>query len=419
MIWLSAPRFEMRETMMQRGVALFASVYFIACQGAAPSEPTTSPAPAAVDHGHAPGLHDLHDPGSSPDTNERPGLTVKCDPPAETMPEEYTPPPENDGEIIPISDVQKFTLTTLVTGAALAGVSDLAFHPTRDELWIISYDNDGVITVENPGKPTQKAYKRTDPAHMHFMHYPTGLSFGPNDTWATCGDNTNGGNYFMGPTLFSSDPDIFAYEWTELGSHLDMLHVSPYCMGIEHVSANKYWVFNGYYQSLDLYDFVKDHGPGNDDHSDGRIYRYATGEVKRIKGVPSHLSLDGSVLYVADTGHGRILKIDPSGAKKGADLTQTAMEPLVEFREMDGASVTEFVPPGTLKRPSGIEVVGSEVWVTDNATSNIVVYDKQGKEKRTYRTKLSAGSLAGLTRGPDGKMYLVDMNRSRVYRLDE
>lgn len=211
---------------------------------------------------------------------------------------------------------------------------------------MITYDNDAVVTIEAPGKAAQKAYVRRDPAHMHFMHYPTGLDFGPGDAWATCGDNTNGGNLFMGPTLFSSDPDIFGFEWTELGSHSDMLHVSPYCMGIAHVSANKYWVFNGYDSSLGLYDFAQDHGPGNDDHSDGKIYRYATGQVKREKGVPSHIAYDGGVIYVADTGNGRILKLDPAGATKGKDLKSTAFEPLVEFKEMDGETVTEVVKPG-------------------------------------------------------------------------
>lgn len=72
-----------------------------------------------------------------------------------------------------------------------------------------------------------------------------------------------------------------------------------------------------------------------------------------------------------------------------------------------------------MKKPSGIEIINGEIWVTDHETSTIVVFDKQGKEKRTYRTQLSAGSLAGLAEGKDGKVYLVDMNRFRVYRLDE
>ena len=404
---------------MKRSLFL-ASALCVACQ-AAPLEGPTTGTPQASGRGSAPTAHhDLHDPGNTPDLNERPGLTTPCEPSAEDMPEEYTPPEASD-EIIPIDDVQKFSLKTIVQSSGLGGAADLDFHPTRDELWVISYDKDAVITVEHPGKANQTASVRVDPAHMHFMHFPTGLSMGPNDTWATCGDNTNGGNLFMGPTLYSGDPDIFGYEFTELGSHLDMLHATPNCMGIDHVSANKYWVFNGYYSSLDLYDFAKDHGPGNDDHSDGSMYRYAEGLVKRVKGVPSHVAWDPSakVLYVADTGNGRIVRFDPSGASKSTNLAQTiGMEPVVEYRKMNGGTLTEIVAPGKLTRPSGIEIKGSELWVTDNATSVIYVFNKQGKELKTYKTKLSAGSLSGLKQGPDGKMYLVDMNRFRVYRLE-
>ena len=31
----------------------------------------------------------------------------------------------------------------------------------------------------------------------------------------------------------------------DLGSHLDMLHNTPLCMGIAHEAANRYWVFGG------------------------------------------------------------------------------------------------------------------------------------------------------------------------------
>ena len=37
---------------------------------------------------------------------------------------------------------------------------------------------------------------------------------------------------------------------------------------------------------------------------------------------------------------------------------------------------------------------------------------------KVLKLGLPAGSLAGFTFGPDGKIYLVDLVSSRVYRLD-
>src|SRR5690606_35478965 len=123
-------------------------------------------------------------------------------------------------------------------------------------------------------------------------------SFGLPGTFGTCQEsrNTYNGmappNDFMGPTLWSSDLTVFAkMNPNGLGSHLDMLHNSPLCIGIAHESANRYWVVNGTTGGIDRYDFAVDDGIGNDDHSDGLTWRYAAGTMKRVEGVPSHADL--------------------------------------------------------------------------------------------------------------------------------
>src|SRR5688572_30860417 len=96
------------------------------------------------------------------------------------------------------------------------------------------------------------------------------------------------------------------------GSHLDMLHQSPWCMGIAHWSGNVYFVFDGNNGHVVYYDFQADHGPGADDHSDGIVRRYLDAQVTRVPGVPGHLIVDkaSSWLYVADTGGRRIPRMD-------------------------------------------------------------------------------------------------------------
>ncbi|AUX37695.1 MULTISPECIES: hypothetical protein [Sorangium] len=68
--------------------------------------------------------------------------------------------------------------------------------------------------------------------------------------------------------------------------------------------------------------------------------------------------------------------------------------------------------------PSGIEVHEGIVYATDHATSRFYAFDLTGRLVRTLDTGLPAGSLAGFTFGPDGKLYFVDLRSSRVYRID-
>ena len=76
--------------------------------------------------------------------------------------------------------------------------------------------------------------------------------------------NRRGGS-FTGPALWSGNLDIYAKPSGGNGSHLDMLHGSPFSMGIASEKENAYWVFDGYNQHIVRYDFGGDHGPGNAD----------------------------------------------------------------------------------------------------------------------------------------------------------
>lgn len=312
---------------------------------------------------------------------------------------------------------------------------DLAFNPADPgQLWVIGYGDDSThVGFIDGDQGTWKRYR--DPAASHFMGMPTAMAMGESPFWGVCGNSDNGqngadqtsgtdgtGNLFMGPALFTTDLTIFAKRITGLGSHYDMLHATPFCRGIAHVEKNVYWTFNGYDNALDKYDFHKDHGPGNDDHADGEIYRYAVGQVKgAADGVtPSHLVYDATdkMLYVADTGNARIVKLDTSkpGTKTG-ELPRKN-EPLAGSGVMGGVDVEEVVAPGTLEKPSGIEVKGDLLYVTDAATSTFHVFKKDGTPVRKLATDLPPGSLAGFTFGPDGKIWFTDKVASRVMRID-
>src|SRR5205814_2380413 len=211
------------------------------------------------------------------------------------------------------------------------------------------------------------------------------IAWGDQLLFSSCGEGLTD-NYedvaipYAGPVLWSSDPSIFGVtpKPKQNGTHIDMLHETPYCMGLAHESANIFWAFNGDAGSLDRVDFHQPHAPGGEDHSDGEVHRYVTGSLKRVPEVPSQLAYDSGrgLVYVADTGNSRVLSVDPSTAKAGGDIR--VFETLQASGTMDGASVHELVPAGTLQQPSGLSFVDDVLYVTDNATSLIYTFDAAG-----------------------------------------
>ena len=371
----------------------------------------------------------------SPHDTEHAAEENPLDNPRDGMEEEEEAATDPDAAL-----VRTATYKVILGGAPLNKPTGISFRKdtgSTDELWVVNNANDYVTKIKKPGLAGQVVESKIDAqgASSHFMHYSMGIAMGSNNAWGVCGENDRN-DHFMGPSLFSADFNaVFgkvASPNMGLGSHLDMLHNSPFCMGITHVSANKFWIFNGHYGSLDLTDFAVDHGPGQDDHSDGRILRYAKGLVKRQVGVPSQLVLDSAtnLLYVADTGNGRVIALDTTTGNKSSKLIhveynnqtlnmdQLGVGNAGWFYEVKSAKVTDIVAPGVMQRPSGITLLNDELWVTDNKTSNIHVFALDGTPTAIYKTGFAAGSLTGITASPDGKIYFLDLKASKVYRLD-
>jgi hypothetical protein len=328
------------------------------------------------------------------------------------------------------------SVTFTVIAAAADGLDeprDLAFNPLRpDELWIVNHADDSVVLVFDAPAAERTFEKRIDGYALHFMAEVTGIAFGGDETtiglpgtFATCGESRNTydgqapGNDFMGPTLWSSDLSVFAAQNPNgLGSHLDMLHNTPLCMGIAHESENRYWVVNGLIGAIDRYDFARDDGIGNDEHGDGLTWRYAVGELGYQPGVPSHLVLDrdSGMLYVADPANSRIARLDTAAGTEGSLVN--GLE--TQVRMMNGAVTEDLVPAasGLVEAPAGIELAGEVLFVGDAASGRLSAFDLEGQLLRQLDTGLPANALAGITLGPDGRIYLVDQVGDRVLRVD-
>lgn len=320
--------------------------------------------------------------------------------------------------------------------------TDLGFNPVRpNELWVVlrEFASDAPCTESVPqGCPALESriglYEdavsepdsvktRQDQNAWHFMRRATSIAFGEDDTFATVAEYRTG-NYdddpvdYIGPSWWSSDPEIFAKPSGLNGSHIDMLHASPFAMGVAFEVGTTYWVFNGDARSIDKYVFNDPHVPGGDDHSDGEIYRYVRGDIKRSEGIPSHMVFDArdKSLYICDTGNGRIAKLDTGSGVTGADFEM--YDPLDVHVLMKDATLTDVVPPGKLEAPSGIELAGDALFITDNATSKIHAFDLEGNELAIFDTKLPPKTLSGIALGPDDKLYFTDMLTGLVRRID-
>lgn len=322
-------------------------------------------------------------------------------------------------------DISGLSLTEIATAAdGLATPRDLAFRPGyAGQLWVVNYDDDSVVVVFDAGTADQTASKYAGPGNYHFLSQPASLAFGEPGFMATCqeqDERTQGPNGtppdFMGPTLWNTDLSVFDGGHA---SHMDMLHNSPNAVGIAWEDGNAYWVFDGYHASLTRYDFKEDHGPGGADHSDGVVARYVEGEVQRLPNVSSHMLYDPSteLLYVADTGNGRIAVLDTTTGTDGQAIYPNYDQ--TDQYSVDGAELSTLVDGVDIgmEAPSGLARRGDVLFVSDNANSKIFAFSLEGELVDWVDTELADGSLMGLAFGDDDALYMVDALSSRVLRL--
>jgi hypothetical protein len=340
-------------------------------------------------------------------------------------------PGDGDGDGDPGNSVPEFGETFTVIGTAADGLSaprDLEFNPAAPEqLWTFNTTIHGAVIYFDPGTPEQTSEVRVDAYGQHFMAFVSAAAFGDNGNFSSCQesrDEWNGApqppDDFMGPTLWSADLGVFAVVGQEVppigleGSHLDMLHQSPLCMGIAHEAGNAYWAFDGSAGNLVRYDFANDHGAGGSDHSDGIITRYSDATVTRVGNVVGHMELDHAtgMLYVADTGGDRIMRLDTAtGVSTG---TLAGDWDGAEYTGMQGADWQVFA--AGLSSPSGIALDEGRLFVSEHGSGDIVAFDLDGNELGRMGTP--AAQLMGITLGPDGKIWYADPEANEIVRVD-
>jgi hypothetical protein len=328
------------------------------------------------------------------------------------------------------------TVTATVVATASDSLNeprDLDFKPNSNELWVCNYggSNGGdMVIFYNAGFPNQMSEYRKDTHTSHFMRFPSAFAFGDDGKLACVSEiqNTSSpSSTFMGPALWLSDTNIYARvfqnNWVSglpLGSHVDMLHQSPFAMGIAHDSAMAYWVMDGYFGNICKYDFVNDHGPGYDDHSAGKIWRYTDVSVTRVPLVPSHMVLDKMTgwLYFIDGGPKQIKRMDTHSGTETGNLTtpSTANETLAGYKKVEFANVE--VLGSTAAQPCGIDFYNNRLVVSDYVTGEIYLYSTNGAFTLLQTIQTGHPGMMGVKVGPDGHIWCVNHDENKVYRLD-
>jgi len=343
-------------------------------------------------------------------------------------------------------DISDVTVTEIANSDdGLDVPRDLEFNPAVEgELWIVNRADDSVTVVFDAGTESQDSTHIIDSYALHFMEEPSSISFGAATfadsdalTFGTCQEsrNTYNDNYapndFMGPSLWSADLDLFGESnpdavdylsklfgfYADLGSHLDMLHESPLCMGIAWETENVYWVFDGSDGNIVRYDFADDHDLGYDDHSDGVVSRHVEIEVERVEDVPSHMEIDPAtnLLYVADTGNNRILVVDTTAGEEGDRLQ--ANEPGVDHHEMENSVFSTLIDGAEygLGQPSGLALVDDYLLISDHATGNLFAFNLDGELVDWVATGLEG--LMGIDARSIEDIWVVDSSSDKVLRI--
>lgn len=338
------------------------------------------------------------------------------------------------------TDISKWNVTTVLRESdGLIRPVDLEFNSSlffENDLWIVNSANNGHHTItiaHNIGTPQQSIVQKADSRRSHFMWRTQALAFGVNGTFATAQNGQNGtflGNeyneyLFMGPTLWSSDTAIFASRNQTsngyLGSHLDMLHQSPYNLGIAHETASKYWVSDARYNDICSYDFQNPHEVGGTDHRDGIIYRYVDVKITPGKyGIPAHMVKDKSSnwLYFIDGGAKIVKRLDITSSQEGDTLEMPSFsgEWVQLFKSKIGGTVETVVTADTAT-PVGIDCRDGILYVSYYETGEIKLFDINNNFSEIETINTKSPGIMGITVNKLGDIWVANHDSSSVLKI--
>jgi len=91
---------------------------------------------------------------------------------------------------------------------------------------------------------------------------------------------------------------------------------------------------------------------------------------------------------------------------------------VVSLRDRDGEPV-DGATVG-LDRPSGLDISGGLIFVTDNDDAQIFAFDTEGTllDYLDFSMYVEQGALMGVAVAADGALFLIDGNQNRILRVE-
>lgn len=343
------------------------------------------------------------------------------------------------------------------------------------EIWVTNRGSDSLTRIRIAGERIT-AVTRTDAYAEHFVALPMGIDFSPDGArFAVANDSGNEvrwidfrinpernvhfrNNNFMGPTLFDAEtyalagqtkaylddwpqpgyghdaPDSWPRDdcpveywsvetglcmWPREGSHLDMIHATPFSTAIANITENVFLVLDGCGSRDDenrclgdghlaLVDFNRDHGEGNGFHGDGYVHRYIDATFTRAEGFPSGIVVRADYAYYSDTGAGVVRRVDLDSGRTSVLVGPWHPGPVSHGRHGTGAIDWAYVvdSPGDGDSPpviqAWVESAGSTALIAEAGTRWIMPQETLSEYAYVYGSPLVDLVPAGRVAVPTG-----------------
>lgn len=96
----------------------------------------------------------------------------------------------------------------------------------------------------------------------------------------------------------------------------------------------------------------------------------------------------------------------------------TPYEPTAEYSNW-GSTINNVFADSGLTTPSGIDLIGNRLIVSDYSTGDIIIYDRSASiGVELGRISTGTPGIMGVKIGPDGKIWYVNATTNQVIRID-
>ena len=136
------------------------------------------------------------------------------------------------------------------------------------------------------------------------------------------------------------------------------------------------------------------------------------------EGVPSHLVYENGTLYAADTANNRIVALNTQSGSIGSNIQPNydgTVQKMVNNANL--STLISGVNVDGMSKPSGLEIHDNMFFVSDNETSRIFAFNREGQLLDWIDLDLPPDSIMGMAFDNAGMLYVVDAEAEQILQL--